>query len=95
MREELRLEDLLGRRVRAINGRVIGRLQEVRAEWRGPTLEVRAFLIGPGALLQRVAFVNRLAGGLPRTRVARWDQIALDRTGDATLTCAVDELDSE
>lgn len=95
MREEVHLEDLLGRRVRASNGRIIGRLEEVRAEWRGNALDVTEFLIGPGALVERLAIVHWIFGRKPRTLVARWDQIAIGATGDATLTCKVDELHSE
>ena len=95
MSVELRLEDLLGRRVRATNGRVIGRIEEMRAERHGRDLEVRQVLIGPGALVERLVLVSRLLRRTPKPILARWDQIDLDPAGDARLTCAVADLDTE
>jgi sporulation protein YlmC with PRC-barrel domain len=89
---EVHLEDLLGRRVRATNGRVVGRIEEIRAERHGDQHEVTEILIGPGALLERLAVVNWLLSRRPQLRIARWNQIVLDPVQDARLTCAVSEL---
>ncbi|HET9794112.1 MAG TPA: hypothetical protein VFS34_06585, partial [Thermoanaerobaculia bacterium] len=60
---EIRLELALGRRVRAKNGRAIGRLEEIRAEKRGADWIAREIRIGPAALLERLAAGTRLFGG--------------------------------
>jgi hypothetical protein len=87
----VRLEDLVGRRVRTPQGAVVGRIEEVRAERRGDDHEVIEYLIGPGALRERLALVRRLPGRA-RTLVARWDQIDIHRPESPTLTCSVEEL---
>jgi hypothetical protein len=89
---EVRVEDLLGRRVRAGNGRIVGRLEEVRAEQRGDEYEVTEYLLGPGALLERLSLVNRLLRRTPRTLVARWDQLDITNPSHPRLTCAVTDL---
>jgi sporulation protein YlmC with PRC-barrel domain len=89
---EVRLEDLLGRRVWARNGRAVGRIEEVRAEARGDEYEVTEYHLGPGALLERLALVNRLLGRQPQTLVVRWDQLDITDPARPQLTCTVDEL---
>ena len=89
------LEALLGRRVRADDGRVVGRLEEIRAERRGGNHEVTEFLIGPGALLERLSIVRRFAGSGSRMRVARWDQIDISNPLAPRLTCGVENLKIE
>ena len=89
---ELRLEDLLGRKVRARNGRTIGRIEEVRAEARGDEYEVTEYHLGPGALLERLALVNRLLGRAPQMIIVRWDQLDLTDPRHPRLTCTVDDL---
>jgi sporulation protein YlmC with PRC-barrel domain len=87
----VRLEDLVGRRVRDANGAVVGRLEEVRARRRDDEHEVVEYLIGPGALRERLALVGRMLGRTPMLR-ARWDQIDIRRPESPTLTCPVEEL---
>jgi hypothetical protein len=91
---ELRLEDLLGRRVRDPNGRVIGRLEEFRAAREGDHWVVTDYDIGPTALLERLA--ARHLGVTWPGRVygfrATWDQLNVDDPDQPTLTCSVDEL---
>lgn len=48
MNREIRLEDLVGRRVRDANGNVVGRIREVEAEWRGQTCVVTSFNLDGG-----------------------------------------------
>src|SRR2546421_218605 len=64
-RRIVRLEDLVGRRVRTAEGAVVGRIEEVHAERRGDDHEVIEYLIGPGALRERFALVGRLFGPSP------------------------------
>jgi sporulation protein YlmC with PRC-barrel domain len=48
MKKEIRLEDLVGRRVRDAQGSVIGRIREVEAEWHGPRCVVTSFHLDGG-----------------------------------------------
>jgi sporulation protein YlmC with PRC-barrel domain len=49
MNREIRLEDLVGRRVRNANGQVVGKIREVEAEWHGHRCVVTSFHLGDGA----------------------------------------------
>ena len=89
----IRLEDLLGRRVVGEDGCAVGRIEEVQAERRGTDYEVTNFLLGTGALIERLSLVHRLLGRRPRTYVARWDQIDVTTPKRPRLTCRVDELE--
>jgi hypothetical protein len=91
---ELRLEDLIGRRVRDAAGRVVGRLQEFRATREGNHWVVDEYEIGPSALLERLA--ARHLGIIWPGRVhgyrASWNQLDLEDPKHPRLTCGVDEL---
>ena len=51
MKREIRLEDLVGRRISDADGRVVGRIREVEAEWRGHQCVVTSFHLSDGARL--------------------------------------------
>lgn len=51
---EIHVEKLLGRRVRDVDGHVIGRLEELHVELRDSEHVVTEFLIGPAAALERI-----------------------------------------
>jgi hypothetical protein len=91
---EVNLEQLLGRPVRALNGRPAGRIEELRAEKRGAGHVVTEFVLGPGGLLERMAisFRRTYLGRPHHGQVARWDQLDLDDPEHPRLTCTVDEL---
>lgn len=91
---EVRLEDLLGLRVRALNGRSVGRIEEVRAEPEAGEWRVTAYLLGAGALRERWSLLRR---SVPRARtiVVRWDQMDLGDPRAPRLSCPVDELTIE
>ena len=91
-RRFVHLEDLLGRRVVGKDGGRVGRIEEIRAERRGDEYEVSEFLLGPGALLERLSVVHRLFRRDPRTFVARWDQMDLTSPEHPRLTCSVSDL---
>ena len=91
-RRLVRLEDLIGRRVRAADGTPVGRIEEVIAESRGGDHEVTEYHIGAGALHERFGVVSRLFGGKSPMLVARWDQLDIHQPDSPTLTCGVDEL---
>jgi hypothetical protein len=91
-RRRVRLQDLVGARVRSLSGEVVGRIEEVRAERRDDDHEVVEYLLGTGALLERLALVHRLFGRQPVKLVVRWDQLDIADPACPRLTCAMDEL---
>jgi hypothetical protein len=90
----VRLEDLLGRKVLTQDDAVAGRIEEVRAEKRGTSYEVTGYLLGSGALLERLDLTSRLFGRRKK-RVVRWDQLSIARGPTLRLTCPIEELEME
>lgn len=99
-RQEIHLELLIGKQVFALNGKSIGRLEEVRAELnaRGYCF-VTEFLVGSYAFLERLS-AWRMSREIMRTlhlrrkegyRV-RWEQLDLSDPRRPRLACEVDEL---
>ena len=98
-RQEVHLELLLGKRVVALNGQPVGRLEEVRAELnnRGDCF-VSEFLIGSYGILERLS-VWRIGRAILRTlhlhkegyRI-RWEQLDLSDPNRPQLKCEVEEL---
>jgi len=88
---QIRAEILLNRRVRAKNGRVIGRIEEIRVEQHGDAYEVTEYVLGAGGLFERLAVINPLGRGATAL-VARWDQIDLADSFRPRLTCERAEL---
>lgn len=99
-RQEIHLELLIGKQVFALNGRPVGRVEEVRAELnaRGSCF-VTEFLIGSYAFLERLS-AWRLGREIMRTlhvhrkqgyRV-RWEQLDLSDPRRPRLTCKVEKL---
>jgi hypothetical protein len=91
---ELRLEQLLGREVRASNGRSVGRIEEFRAEQHGETISIHEVVIGVGGLLERLGVGLKLLMGGARLNghVARWDQIDIGDPDRPRLTCRLEDL---
>jgi len=90
---ELRLERLLGRRIRVSNGRPVGRIEEFRADVQGSTLSIQEVVIGVGGLLERLGVALRLlAGARLKAHVARWDQIDVSDPDHPRLRCRLDDL---
>ena len=74
----MRIDDLVGAKVRDVNGRVVGRIFEIRAEQQGPDLVVVEYQLGTAALLDRIGIsllklVGIDAGRTPRK--VRWDEL--------------------
>jgi hypothetical protein len=91
---ECRVELLLGRKVRAGDGRVVGRIEELRAEREHDYYVVTEFHLGPSALIEALAVRHlgfTLAGRVHGYRV-RWDQLDLSDRERPRLTCPVGEL---
>jgi sporulation protein YlmC with PRC-barrel domain len=98
-RQEVHLELLLGKRVFALNGRPVGRLEEVRAELDNRNAcFVTEFLIGSYAVLERLS-LWRIGRAILRTLHVRkqgyriaWEQLDLSDPQRPRLKCEVDEL---
>ena len=98
-RQEIRVELLLGRKVFALNGRAIGRLEEIRAEVNREHCYVSEFLVGGYAALERLA-AWQMGRALLRVFGARrkegyrirWDQLDLSDPRRPSLLCDTDEL---
>ena len=94
-KSECRVELLLGRKVRAGDGRAIGRIEELRAEREHDYYVVTEFHLGPSALIAALAvrhFDLTLPGRVHGYRV-RWDQLDLSDQEHPRLTCPVEELE--
>jgi hypothetical protein len=91
----IRVEDLIGLKVRTVDGHIAGRIEEIRAEQRGASYEVTSYLMGSGALLKRLGILNRLRGLRRPIYVVRWDQLTIERGPSLRLNCGLDELTTE
>lgn len=93
-KNERRVERLLGRKVCALDGSMIGRIEEMRAEREHDYYVVTEFHVGPTALVERLAvrhFGFALPGRVHGYRV-RWDQLDLNDADNPRLTCAIEDL---
>ncbi len=98
-RKEVHIELLLGKPVYALNGRQIGRLEEVRAEIDSGEAFVNEFLIGTYAVFERLAaweigrtFLGLFGSLLKTGHSIRWDQLDLSDPKHLRLTCEVSDL---
>jgi hypothetical protein len=93
--EEVRVEDLVGRRILAPDGSVAGRIEEMRAVREEDHFVIADFRIGPRALLERMA-IRHFGWAVPRRfqgyRV-RWDQLDLTDVHQPRLVCELSELE--
>lgn len=89
MSVELHLELLLGRPVIALNGRRIGRIEEVRA---GEHERITEFLAGNRALLERVAALGIFPFKSGKSFRIRWDQLDWSNPEKPRLTCRIEDL---
>lgn len=100
-RQEIHLELLLGKRVFGLNGRPIGRLEEVRAELNNRGFYfVTEFLVGSYAMLERLAALRIGRVIMRRLRLrrregyrVRWEQLDLSDPRRPQLACETDELE--
>ncbi len=94
MGHEVHIEAIVGRKVLDPDGRSIGRLEEVRVEQQGTRYVVSEYLIGQGALLERlsVGTVRRREAGVTGGYRAWWHQLDLADPEHPRLRCRVEEL---
>ena len=99
MKRLLHVELLLGKKVLALNGQSVGRLEEIRAETQRGYFYVSEFLVGSYAVLERLAAwrigraVLRVLGAKRQEGYRiRWDQLDLSDPQHPQLLCNVDEL---
>ena len=92
MSREVHLELLLGRTVRARNGKGIGRIEEVRA---GGHAAVEEFLVGERALLERLAALGLFEPKHRRRKSyrIRWNQLDWSDPYHPRINCPVEELE--
>lgn len=100
-KREINIELLLGRRVLALNGHVVGRLEEIHAEMVKGECFIREYHVGSYALLERLAawsigrailhfFGARREGGGYKVP---WDKLDLSDIKKPRLLCSVQELE--
>ena len=98
--KEIHIERLLGKRVFALNGRSIGRLEEIRAEVIKNQCYVKEFLVGSYAMFERLAAL-RIARALltlfnrgkdSHGYRVMWDQLDLSNPEQPRLRCKVADL---
>ena len=97
--QHLHVELLLGEKVFALNGRPIGRLEEIRTEINRGHCFVSEFLVGKYAVFERLAAwrigraVLRVLGvGRRDGYRIRWNQLDLSDPQHPRLLCDVDDL---
>ena len=97
---ELRVESLLGHRLRGTDGKSLGRIEEVVAEIRGTDWIVVEVHVGPGALLERLAELTSLVplfGPLQRRLGARrrvpWDRLDFSNPSHPRALVVRDDLE--
>jgi sporulation protein YlmC with PRC-barrel domain len=100
-KQEIKFELLMGKKVYATNGKVIGRLEEVRASLRSGECFVDEYHVGSYAVFERLAahslgrallgkFGARHEGGGYRVP---WDKLDLSDPLRPRLRCSVEELE--
>jgi len=89
------LERLIGRIVRDVDGKSVGRLQDVRGELRGEELELVEFHIGHAAILHRIGITALKLVGIPMlpepTRIP-WERMDLSDPDNPRFDGSRDEL---
>jgi sporulation protein YlmC with PRC-barrel domain len=97
---ELNADLLIGRRVYALNGRSIGRLQDIRVEMRADECVVTEYLVGVYGLFERLAASDIGRTVLRTLRAGRsgggyavpWSQLDLSDPRRPRLRCPLEDL---
>lgn len=101
MTREVHVEQLIGLKVHDAEGRKIGRIEEIVAEWEGTDLVVVEVHTGPGALLERVIdlatlvpYSGTLRQQLRNLRRIPWHQLDLSDPDHPRATVRREELEA-
>jgi sporulation protein YlmC with PRC-barrel domain len=96
---EIFLQDLIGKRVYARDGAVIGRIEEVIAEPSGKDLLVKEYHLGTFALVERLSSgeigraILRFFGATRGDGLSvPWDEMDLSSRDRLRIKCSVDDL---
>lgn len=98
--QEIHVELLLNRRVTTLEGRCIGRLEEICAETSSTTVSVTEYLVGSAALFERLAawsIFRAIFGllGLSQQGAGyrvKWNQLDIGSPHGPILRCAIEDL---
>jgi sporulation protein YlmC with PRC-barrel domain len=98
---EINVERLIGKRVFALNGQSVGRLEEVRAELRGGECLVEEYHVGSYAVFERLAALHLGRALLKKFGAHKhgggyrvpWDKLDLSDPARPRLRCPVGELE--
>ena len=95
---EIRLEDLVGRVVLDVDGERLGRIEELRAEWRDRECVVLEYHVGAHAAFERLgggrfwSSLLRVCGAGGTVQVVPWQQMDIRDLLHPRLTCRKGEL---
>jgi sporulation protein YlmC with PRC-barrel domain len=100
-KKEINIELLLGKRVLALNGKSIGRLEEIHAELHQGECFIKGYSVGSYAVLERLAALSisreilHLFGATRRGRGYKvpWNKMDLTDPKKPRLLCSVQELE--
>jgi sporulation protein YlmC with PRC-barrel domain len=93
-RRELRIEELLGRKVLGPRGRKIGRIEEIRARRHGTGCVSTEIIIGVLGLLERLDVGTKmLLGGTTGGYIVKWEQIDVSDPDKPRLLVPVKDLE--
>lgn len=83
------LEKIVATKIRDIDGKIAGRLEEVHADWRGGECIVTYYVIAPKGTyaLQEIGLEKRT-----RSLIVPWDRMNFSDPDKPRLTCRIDEL---
>ena len=98
LKQEIKVELILGKRVRAMNGKSIGHLEEIRAELKQGECFVQEYHVGSYAAFERLAALTigrailHLFGAKSEGYRVPWDKLDLSDPEKPRLLCSVQEL---
>ena len=92
--KHVHVEILFGKRVRDTNDKIAGRIESIRATWKGNACVVDEYHLGTAAFLSRLGIsAARLVGWqLARPIRVPWQQLDLTDPERPCLRCTVEEL---
>ncbi|MBB3659195.1 hypothetical protein FHX15_004459 [Rhizobium sp. BK650] len=98
--KEIQLELLLGRQVYDVDGKAVGRLEEIRAEARGADLYVTEYHLGAYGLFERLsalaigrAILTAIGAARPDSKkMVPWDKLDIHDLQHLRVTCSKADL---